>query len=106
VQKRSILDDLASTIKTTVADVQQKTADAVAQATSQYDEIKRQVSTLIDSTVANVQTQAAKVIDEIQSVVAEAEQVGRNIVPCVSGQTDAVGRAVTQTGTSSYRMLT
>lgn len=101
VQKRGILD----TLQSTVASVQQKAADIFGQAKTQFEEIEKQVSSIINSTVANVQTRAAEVIQQIQSAVASAEQIGRNIGPCVSGQTETAKRVVNETGTSSYGII-
>jgi ElaB/YqjD/DUF883 family membrane-anchored ribosome-binding protein len=94
LRKRSIIDD-----------VKQKVQEAVDQAESKFNEVSENISALISSTLQDVQTKAAEVIGEIQSAVATAQQIGRNIEPCVSGQEAATRRVVDETGMSGDRFL-
>jgi ElaB/YqjD/DUF883 family membrane-anchored ribosome-binding protein len=72
---------------------------AVAQATSQFEEIKSKISGVISSTIATLSAKAQEVKNKIDEQVAKAQQIGSNIGPCVNGQSDEVENVLKAAGT-------
>jgi gas vesicle protein len=99
LQRRGIIDDIKTKVANIVQGVQKQAEDAVSQATSLFEGIQSKVSEVISSTTQALQDKAQEVKDEIAEKVATAQQIGKNIAPCVSGQSDEVEDVVKVAGT-------
>jgi uncharacterized protein YoxC len=82
--------------------VQKQAEDALSQASSLFEGIKSKISDVISSTTQALEDKAQKVKDEIADKVATAQQIGKNIAPCVSGQSDAVEDVVKVAGMDCF----
>jgi methyl-accepting chemotaxis protein len=103
VQKRGLIDDIKTAAEKTAQDVQKKVADAVAEVSLLWEGVTSKVSDVISSATATLKAKAQEVKDKIQEVVSAAEQIGRNIGPCISEQSEAADSVLKLAGTASRR---
>jgi histidinol dehydrogenase len=98
LEKRGIIDDVKAKVQVLAQNVENRAADALSQASSLFEGIKTKVSEVIASTTEGLKAKAQEVKDEIAEKVAAAQQMGKNIGPCVSGQSDEVEDVVRVAG--------
>jgi methyl-accepting chemotaxis protein len=75
----------------------------VSEASSLWDGIKSKVSDVISSATETLKAKAQEVKDKIQELVSGAQQIGKNIGPCISGQSEAADSVLKLAGTASRR---